>query len=220
MCGRFVITKPQNIQKRYKTKNKLPLFDKSYNVAPNQTVPTITRNSPNTITMMKWGLKFSKTSKKAPINIRSETLASKAYFKRFLESRRCIVPSNGFYEWKTLNLEGKIEKHPFFIYKNDKSMLSMAGIYNILKDAENKTHYFFAILTCSPNEKIKKIHNRMPVILNDDKEDTWLNSNTTLDTLFSLLKPYSDNKLDFYHVSKYVNNPRNDSPSLIKEVKL
>jgi len=81
MCGRFTLGKPENIEKRFKTSNKLTGFDASWNVAPSQMLPTIKRSSPNKIVMMKWGLMFNKNTKGGPINIRSESTKEKPYFK-------------------------------------------------------------------------------------------------------------------------------------------
>jgi len=214
MCGRFTVGKPQIIEKRFKTANKLPLFDASWNIAPSQIIPTVTRNSPNKITMMKWGFMFGKNSNAGTINIRSETTLEKPFFKHFLLHKRCIIPADGFYEWGILDLEGKDEKYPFYFYLTDRELFGFAGLYNDFEDAEGKPFYSCAILTCSPNKILKKVHNRMPVILEGDNEDGWLNpENEDFEDLQKYLKPYPQD-LKFHSVSKRVNSPRNDDVQL------
>ena len=215
MCGRFTLGHPSKIKSRFNTKNSVSDFDASYNISPSQYLPTITRNSPNKITMMRWGMLFGKDSRFGPINIRSETTKDRPYFRKLLLNKRCIVPSDGFYEWKILNLEGKAEKYPFYIYQKDNKLFGFAGLYNRFDDAEGKSYFTFAILTCPPNDAIKTIHNRMPVILQEKDENTWLdNKIEDFETLYYLLKPYP-NELKFHPVSKDVNNPKYDNENLI-----
>jgi putative SOS response-associated peptidase YedK len=196
------------------------MFEPSYNIAPSQTLPTITRNSPNTITMMRWGFTWSKDSKHGTINIRKETTKEKPYFKNILINQRCIIPSDGFYEWKTVNLEGSDEKHPFFVYLKNRKLFGFAGLYNTLRDAEGLPLYSFAIITCPPNNKIKEIHHRMPVILEEKDEDDWLNpENKDFESLHKMLKPYPPEKIKFHPVSKRVNSPINDDDELMEPVR-
>jgi putative SOS response-associated peptidase YedK len=217
MCGRFTLSKPEKIPTRFHTAKKLPLIEASYNIAPSQTLPTIVRKSPNRVVMMRWGFVWNKDSKYGTINIRSETTKEKPFFRKFLLTSRCIVPSDGFYEWRTVNLEGKEEKYPFFICLKERKMFGFAGIYNKLADAEGRPQFYFAILTCSPNSKVKEVHHRMPVILGKKSENEWLDPETRdFDRLYSLLKPYPEGEMKLHPVSKRVNSPRNDDEDLIK----
>ncbi|MGD8744239.1 MAG: SOS response-associated peptidase [Candidatus Woesebacteria bacterium] len=217
MCGRFTIATPEKIPSRFNTSDKMPLFEKSYNVAPSQTLPTITRNSPNKITMMRWGYMWSKTSKHATINIRRESTKDKPYFKKILLSQRCILPADGFYEWKKVKSEEQLKKLPYYVYLENNPLFGFAGLYNRLLDAEGKPVYTFAILTCPPNKLVKKVHSRMPCILERKDEDSWLNpENKNFDKLYSFLEPYPPKNMRLHPVSKEVNNPRNDNEKLIK----
>jgi len=219
MCGRFTVGSPVKIEKRFKTSNKLTFFKSSYNIAPSQTLPVIKRDSPNKIVMMKWGLLWSKTASHGSINIRSETTKEKPFFKRFLLNKRCVIPADGFYEWGTLNLEGKDEKYPYHFYLTGRKLFGFAGIYNDFKDAEGKPYYTFALLTCPPNKVVKRVHHRMPVILDKKDEDSWLNSETNdFEKLSGLLKPYPPSEMKMNIVSKRVNSPINDDKDLIKEI--
>jgi putative SOS response-associated peptidase YedK len=218
MCGRFTITTPQKIEKRFKTSNKLPLFRPSWNIAPSQYIPTITRNSPNKIIMMNWGLYFSPNVKFGTINLRGESFKDKPFFKHFLENKRCLIVADSFYEWGEVNLEGKPEKYPFNFFLKDRKLFGFAGIYNDLEDSKGIKTYTCAIITTKPNEKVKKIHQRMPVILEEKDEEMWLNpDNKDFNELFKLLKPYSASKMSMQVVSRLVNNPRIDDPRLIEK---
>jgi len=217
MCGRFTLGKINNIEKRFQSSNKMPLYEPSWNVAPNQMVPTITRNSPNKIVLMKWGLMWSKKNQYGTINIRSESTKEKPFFEHFLKEKRCLIVADSFYEWGEVNLEGKPEKYPFNFFLKDRKLFGFAGIYNDIKDTEGKSYYTCAILTTTPNKLVEKIHHRMPVILKEDNEDYWLNSdNKDFNKLYDLLVPYSEKDMVMNVVSKRVNSPRIDDEGLIK----
>lgn len=211
MCGRFTLAEPGKIEKRFHTSNKLPIFKPSYNIAPSNFIPTVTRNSPNKIGMMNWGLIFSSNLKYGTINLRAESFKEKPFFQRFLIGQRCIIPADSFYEWGTVNLEGKDEKYPFNFFLKDRKLFGFAGIYN------NDT---CAIITTLPNEKVKEIHHRMPVILEEKDEDSWLDpENKDFEKLLSLLVPYPPEKMSMHIVSKLVNSPSANDPRLIEEFK-
>lgn len=199
---------------------KLPNFEKSYNITPSTYNPVIIRNSPNKAVMMKWGFipAWSKDRKFSLINIRMETLNEKAYFKNILLKNRCLIPADGFYEWKKLDLEGKEEKVPYYFQLEKKGLFSFAGLYSKLTDAEGKDLFTYAIITCHPNSTMKNIHNRMPVIFASGDEDVWLNPDEhSLEKLQNLLLPFSG-KMLLHPVSYRVNNPANDDKRLIENV--
>lgn len=168
--------------------------------------------------MMKWGLVWKKNQNTAPINIRSESTVKKPFFKNMLLNKRCIIVSDSFYEWGEVDLEGKPEKYPFNFFLKGRKLFGFAGVYCKIYDAEGKTHYSCAILTTNPNNKVGRVHNRMPVILDRSNEEIWLDpKNNDFEKLFHLLGPYPDDQMGFYIVSKKVNNPRNDTKDLIKK---
>lgn len=221
MCGRFTIGVPQKIEKRFKTSNKLPLFNATWNVAPSQFVPTITRNSPNKIVMMNWGLIFGSNSRFGTINIRSESFTEKPFFKHFLLEKRCLIVADSFYEWGEVNLEGKPEKYPFNFYLKGRKLFGFAGVYNDIVNPKGLTTYTCAILTTTPNEKVRNVHHRMPVILEEKDEENWLDpDNKDYDKLHKLLKPYPANEMGMHIVSRLVNRPQVNEPRLIDEYKL
>lgn len=224
MCGRFTLTNPDKIEKRFNTSNKLSLTEPNYNVAPNFTMPIITKNSPNKGIMAKWGFipawEIKKPNPLSLINIRSETCKEKPYFNKVLLTSRCLIPATGFFEWKEVKLEKKPEKVPFYITLKDQDLFSFAGVYSKYEDAEKKPHYYFAILTQNPNSFMKDIHRRMPVILEKKEEELYLNpEEKNFNRLYQLVStPYPSGKMKAYVVSKEVNSPGNNDKDLLKEV--
>jgi putative SOS response-associated peptidase YedK len=195
MCGRFAL---------WSTGKSIPSFKGSYNISSGMLTPVLVKESPVKIKLLKWGIG------KGIINARSEGIDKKYIFKDLISKNRCLILANGFFEWKSINLEGKEEKIPWFFKLKNKSMFFLAGIY------DEKGNY--AIITTSPNKVIENIHNRMPVIISENDGDNWLEKNTKLSVALSLLKPFEDDKMIGYPVSKEVNNPKNDYPSLIEKV--
>lgn len=217
MCGRFIFFEVDKIETRFdaiieKTFN----FSPSYNIAPGQDVPVIIREEKfNKVKLMKWGLTpfwvKNLDEFKPFINIRRESFSSKRHFYKYLKNNRCIIPSNGFYEWKK---EGK-RKIPYFISLLNQELFSFAGIYDIYKDKDNEITSF-AIITTEPNAYIKEIHDRMPVILDKENEKVWLdNEYNVYENLINLLKPFPESLMNIYEVSTSVNNPKNNFKELI-----
>lgn len=220
MCGRYTLINPKKIKKRFETENEVKEFEKSYNIAPSMYLPTITRSSPNKITFMKWGFvpEWSKGKYFSMINIRDDTLKNKVYFQNKLQNNRCLVPADGFFEWKRVKTRRGVDKIPYYIYLKNNPLFSFAGIYNKLKDAEGKEIYTFAIITTKPNHLVKDIHDRMPVILEKKDEDRWLENTNDFNIYFPLLNPYPPAKMEAHIVSAKVNSPRNDSSDIIDNI--
>jgi len=219
MCGRIAFYQIEDLKKRFKTVNSLS-FNPSYNVSPGVLFPVITKNSPNKGELMKWGLvpswsKDPKTGYKI-INAREEDIENKPAFRKPIQSQRCIVPANGFFEWKRLKLENKEEKIPFYIKLKNEPIVGLAGIYDIWKDAEGKEIKSFAIITTKANEMMQEIHERMPVILKVDDEEKWLDKETDFSEILKLLTPYESEEMESYPVSLLVNNPQNNNKEIIK----
>jgi len=210
MCGRFTLEPTAKFYTRFRVKNRLSTLKPRYNIAPGQKVPVIVKQSPSQVVEMTWGFRphwAKPESEITPmINARIETLAVKSMFKSSLKSKRCLVPASGFYEWKRLPHQSS--KQPYYIHLKDQPLFAFAGLYD---------EGTFTIITTEPVSIIKKIHNRMPVIINPDQEDAWLNPD--LDdpaAAVNIIKKSQINDLDAYPVSKQINKPENDSPDLIK----
>jgi putative SOS response-associated peptidase YedK len=226
MCGRYILEdKKKTIFKRFKVNEPTwynqGSYSASYNIAPGFIVPVVTRNSPNELQLMKWGLVPSWA--KDPnigfklINARAESIAQKPSFKESFLKRRCLIPASGFYEWK--HLENSKNKIPYLFTLKKDQLISFAGIYDIWKDAEGKEIKTFTIITTEPNSLMQPIHNRMPVILKENDEDIWLDSNSNSNILQTFLKPYDTSDMEAYTVSQEVNSPRNQGSNLIEKFK-
>ena len=221
MCGRYaiVLVGDGTLQRRFSLEESLDDPQPRFNVAPTQTLPVITRNSPNRVEMMRWGL-IPSWAKDASIgsrmiNARAETVAEKPAFRRPLRTQRCLVPATGFYEWKR---DGD-SKSPYFIHLRDEPLFAFAGLYDTWRDPDGQTVKTYTILTTEANAVMAGIHNRMPVILRREDEDEWLDpTNTEPEHLLPLLRPYRSDAMAAYPVSRMVNSPQNDAPALLERV--
>jgi putative SOS response-associated peptidase YedK len=222
MCGRFTITDPIDaILDRYYASIADGLeYRPNYNAAPMQYIPTIIGSKDgNRLGSLRWGLvptwaKDEKIGNKM-INARAETIAEKPAFKRLISSKRCIIPTNGFYEWRK---DGS-NKQPMRILMKDDSIFSLAGLYDTWTDPDGNKLSTCTIITTEPNSLMEDIHNRMPVILRPEDEGKWLGrDNDDVQSLLGLLKPYQASEMRAYEVPKEVGNVRNNNEGLINEV--
>jgi len=225
MCGRSSLTKTEKeIEERFNATfysedleryNPIPNF----NVAPTQRMPVITSDNSTKLQLFRWGLipSWAKDTKIgfSLINARLETISEKPMFKsRFLRGR-CIVPMDGFYEWKMQD-GGKI---PYRIVTTDQVIFSVAGLWDAWLD--NKSGillYTFTVITRSPNTLMENIHDRMPAILTPENESLWLDNHLKPSDTLDLLQPYPSEHMYAYPVSTEVNNVRNNNANLIKAV--
>jgi putative SOS response-associated peptidase YedK len=149
------------------------------------------------------------------INARSETLSEKPSFRNAYKYRRCLILADGYYEWQ--KIPGDRLKQPVYIRLKSQKPLALAGLWEIWqsKDMDEPVRSC-TIITCPPNALLEKIHHRMPVILPQDAYDEWLAAEEQpVDVLQSLLTPYSDEEMEAYPVSRFVNRPTNNSPECI-----
>jgi putative SOS response-associated peptidase YedK len=225
MCGRSSLTKTEKeIEARFRATfytdelqryNPLP----NYNVAPTDMVPVVTGEDSHHLQIFKWGLipfwAKDKGIGAKMINARIETLTEKPAFKNLMATHRCIVPMDGFYEWKT---EGKI-KTPFRIVTTDQDIFSAAGLWDIWHVPDTgEIIRSFTVITTPPNRMMEKIHDRMPAILLPENEKLWLDTELKPDEALQLIIPYPAECMDAYEVSAKVNNVRANDPSLILPV--
>ncbi|MBT0812719.1 SOS response-associated peptidase [Litoribacter ruber] len=218
MCGRYSLAKSKiELEERFQA--EMPgEFNPRYNVAPTQLMPVITSDSPEGFSHFYWGItpEFSKNKPVSQkfINARGETISEKVSFKTAFQKRRCIIPADGFYEWKQL---GKKSKSPYrFVLENEKAF-AFAGIWEEYENENGENKHTFLIITTESNPMVSEIHDRMPVILTPETEKLWLDKQTELEALKSCLQPYDQAKMMSYPVSPMVNQVSNDSPSLIKK---
>jgi len=214
MCGRFGYYDSEGLYKRYDPSNRLEAYDDSYNIAPGQMSPVITRESPNKVRLMKWGLVpfWSKEPKVkfSNINSRSENVASSPAYRVPIHKHRCLIPTNHFFEWSQKGI-----KQPYLFRVKSEKTFSMAGIFDIWRDAEGKEFLSYAIMTTSANKKMESVHHRMPVILKRKDESKWVDPDTDFDDVMKLLKPYPESDMEMWPVSKAVNKTVNDSKEII-----
>ena len=218
MCGRFSFAViAEMIEEHFHIKVDTNKYKPRYNCAPSQKLAVISNKEPDKLSFFRWGLipfwAKDKSLGKKLINAKAETIDQKASFKNSFKRKRCLVLSDGFYEWKKVSSKEKI---PYRIVMNDNFPFAMAGIWDSWKDVSGETVESFAIITTEPNELMKNIHTRMPVILKPGEEMEWLKEENA-EILKSMLRPIDSGLLKAYPVSKLVNSPANDSPEVIKE---
>jgi len=222
MCGRYSFSGPKDIIKRFglvQLKFEFE-FGPRYNIAPTQQVPVvIQKNDGNRLLMVRWGLipHWAKNMSFGNnlINARAETLREKPSFRKSLEQRRCLVLSDGFYEWKR---EGRTRK-PYRIILQDGITFAFAGLWDSWSSPTGQKINSCTIITTTSNELMEPIHNRMPVILPQDMESVWLDQNVPWSSaVHSILTPYPAEGMAAYEVSQMVNSPHNDFPECILPV--
>jgi len=146
------------------------------------------------------------------INARSETVREKSSYKGPFRKSRCLVLADGFYEWKKVVKQ----KQPYRITLEPERRFYFAGLYSFWKTPEGYTLPTFTILTTSANELVAPIHDRMPLILQDQEVADWMNPQTEEADLLNMLRPYPAEEMVAYPVHPAVGNPRNDTPELIE----
>jgi putative SOS response-associated peptidase YedK len=228
MCGRFVsATPPDQVAAYFGTEAPEALLEPSYNVAPtNDVYAVLADGSARHLDAFHWGLvplwaKDPKIGSKM-INARAETLAEKNAYKAAFKRRRCLIPADGFYEWKKdPAAPPKAKKQPYFIHRADGEPYAFAGLWEVWRGPEKDQEPLRSctIITTAPNDVMASIHDRMPVILPASAWDAWLDrENDDLDLLGKLLVP-ADPALTVMHpVSTQVNNVRNKGPELVAEI--
>lgn len=222
MCGRYTITMTwDELLLRYYIDEDMPPFHTPrYNVAPTQMVPAvIAHEGKNRIGEMKWGLipswaKDPKTFGFNTINARAETITEKSTFKIPFQRKRCLMPADGFYEWKKT---GK-DKQPKRIIMKSGEIFSMAGLYDTWYAPDGTKVNSCTIITTSPNSLMKDIHDRMPVILRAEDEVEWLDRDQKVEQLQLLLRPYDAEEMRAYPVSNTVGNVKNQGAELIETI--
>lgn len=222
MCGRFIqISHPEIIRLDIPGLLIDPAvqegFAPRYNIAPTQNILTVLNTGKPTLTCTRWGLIPSWAKDPSigarMINARGETLREKSSFRGPFRKRRCIVFSDGFYEWKT---EGR-SKVPYLIRMKDARPFGMAGLWDCWRDGRTGGELITStIVTTSPNELAAAIHHRMPAILRTEDYPLWLDPGTPRDeALMRCIAPFEQEMMEAYEVSRLVNNPAFDSPECI-----
>lgn len=232
MCGRYTITiSMEELLFRFmvETPPGIGSYVPRYNVAPGQWIPALiggnaaaeedqdSQPGPYRLGQLRWGLVPSwsqeEDSGPKPMNLRAETVGQKPGFRKMLERKRCIIPADGFFEWKAA---GK-RKQPVRFMLKDGALFGMAAIYDTWLMADGTKLHTCAILTTEPNELVAEVHNRMPVILRPEDEAVWLDRRITdVEALLSLCKPYPLQEMTSYEVDPLVGNVKHDGPECVE----
>ena len=214
MCGRYRLTRrKQLLDEHFVAVSDDADWGPRYNIAPTQYVPIVRQNPTNAsrLSLVRWGLvpSWAKNSSKAAgmINARSETAASKPTFCDALKFRRCLIPADGFYEWQKVGRS----KQPYCFEVERGELFSFAGLWETWIDPNGKALETCSILTTTPNAITAPVHDRMPVILDRQCYDLWLDPGTTDTSVISeFLKPFDARLMNCFPVSSRVNQTAND----------
>jgi putative SOS response-associated peptidase YedK len=222
MCGRYTIRRIDLARAAFNAQ-LAEAFDEfseraRFNIAPSQDIPVVRINKEGgrSIGLVRWGLiphwAKAEPPKVQPINARAETVQTSGMFKQAFARRRCLIPADGFYEWRR---EGK-SKQPMFVHFPDDRVFGFAGLWERWRPAEDAEPVdTCTIITTTPNKLMSDIHDRMPVILRPEDYGTWLDRDTDPQQAAKLLRPYTDGELEAVPVSKTVNSPKNDTPACV-----
>lgn len=228
MCGRFTLrTDPKSVAEHFELA-ELPLLEPRYNIAPGQpvdvvrAVPAGASNAEGRSearrewSRLQWGLvpQWAKTPSEAGwINARAETAATRPAFRAAFRYRRCLVPADGFYEWKRLDRR----KQPYFIHFRDDRLFAFAGLWESRESEDGSVLESCAVLTTGPNALMSQIHDRMPAILPPELYADWLNLDLQDPAaLQGLLRPYPDEEMEAFPVGNYVNAPVHEGPRCLE----
>ncbi len=183
--------------------NLIGALTPAYNTPPTLPIPVLLNNGNYLYAHFGFLPSWAKDKRSLNINARSETVFEKRTFRDAFRYQRCIIPLNGFYEWE-VDSKFKI-KTPYFVHNKEESFLAVAGLWSEWFDVEsNMSIVTVALMTCDANEKLGKIHHRMPVVLEPKDFKTWLES-SDLKELNNLMKVYPSEKLELYEVTSEVN---------------
>lgn len=220
MCGRFTLSTPASQLIELFQVREFPDLVPHYNIAPTQLVICIRQtDSQRTADRMRWGLVPSwakdETIGNRLINARSETAAEKPSFRSAYAKRRCLIPTDGFYEWEKTAAG---TKQPWFIHQPDRKPFAFAGLWESwrVRNSSDEQHMLSCtILTTAANADLADIHDRMPVLIPACHYATWLSQDASTDQLSSLMQPSEAGTLQRYRVSTIVNRPTTDSPDCV-----
>jgi putative SOS response-associated peptidase YedK len=223
MCGRYRLTaKERYVAEHFGVDDDIE-WEPRYNIAPTQPIIVIRqeRDQPRrTFSLMRWGLipywskDISIGSK--TINAMAETVAEKPAFREAIRKRRCLVPADGFFEWKKL---GSKRKQPYNIGMLDDSLFAFAGIWDRWRSGSGEVIESCSILTTDANSLTRDIHDRMPAILEPEGYDLWLDPGITEPEQFQhLLRPFDPRRMKKYPLGSKVSNVNIDGPECIQEV--
>ena len=218
MCGRYELhSNPAAIALAFGLKSP-PALKPSYNIAPMQPVPIVRQNSQGdrVLSEMRWGLvpRWAKDPSIGArlINARGEGIAEKPAFKMAFERRRCLLPADGFYEWKVV----RGGKQPYLVTRKDGAPLGMAGLYERWLAPDGDVVDTCTVITTGANDLLRGVHDRMPVIIAPEDYARWLDRSTS--AVADLIAPFPSDSLRIHPISTRVNAVKNDDAALLEPV--
>jgi putative SOS response-associated peptidase YedK len=216
MCGRFTLTvDPADLQAALDLGDVPKQLSPRYNIAPTQPVAVVTSPTDRKVEIFQWGLipSWSKDPSMGSrmINARVETIEEKPAFRVPFARKRCLILADGFFEWKALD-QGK---QPYYIRLASGEPFAFAGLWDHWTSPEGDERKTCTIITCEPNELMSQLHNRMPVIFDKTTMWDWIDPDAPQLALKAMLAPYAK-PMTAYPVSRAVNRPENDSPTIVK----
>ena len=212
MCGRYAVTLPAEAMATLFGSADRPNLPPRWNVAPTQTVPIIAigKTGDRRIVSARWGLRPAWMIKDLPtgplFNARGETVADKPSFAKAFARKRCLIPADGFYEWQR---DGKA-RIPYFVARPDKQPVAFAGLWEAAPDAQGGTLVSMAVITCAAAPSFAPIHDRFPVVIQQDKWEEYLSNQTPKTQIQDLLTASNDGFMIPYRVGDHVNKVAND----------
>lgn len=216
MCGRFTLTRPADeLVETFDVPDLAFDYVPSFNVAPGQAAAVLAEDlAGRRIGALTWGLVPSGFEKpgRGLINARAETVTRKPSFRDSFARRRCLIPADGFYEWKT---EGA-GKTPYWFHRGDRGLFTMAAIWDHWSASDGADLYTFAILTTAAGDDVRQVHDREPLVIAAGARDAWLARDTPLDDVVELLSMRGS--WDCHEVDRRVGSPAQNDSGLIEAV--
>ncbi len=218
MCGRYTLSTPvERLAEEFGFDASSIELPPNYNIAPTQGVAAVLlEGGARRLEVLRWGLippwADDPQIGSRMINARAETAPEKPSFRRAFRERRCLIPADGFYEWKRTNGA----KQPYYIRLEEGHPFAFAGLWESWKKDGGPEIRSCTILTTGPNALVGEIHDRMPVVLPPGSYDVWLDPEAERDELYGLLAPYPEDEMEAYPVSRFVNSPSNNDPRCVE----
>jgi putative SOS response-associated peptidase YedK len=217
VCGRFFLSSSSAEIARAFELRAAPDLPPRYNIAPGQEIALVRRGRPEReLALLRWGLvpSWARDPKLGArlLNARSESAAERPAFREALRRRRALVPANGFFEWQ----KARRSSRPFAVRVRAGSLFAMAALWERWRGRGGESLETCAILTTEANERVRPIHDRMPVILAPEHYAAWLDPDATEPEIRALLRPCPAEWIDLHPVERLVNDVRRDGPDLIE----
>jgi putative SOS response-associated peptidase YedK len=223
MCSRYNLTSPPEAVRAYFGYADTPNFPARYNIAPTQPIAVVCLDAEGArrFRLMRWGLlpPFVKDPKQFPtlINARSEEVLDKPSFRNAARRRRCLVPADGFYEWT--GPKGK--RRPFLLAPQPPRLVAFAGLYECWTDPSGGEIDTVTILTCQANRTVSALHDRMPVVLEPEHFDAWLDvEGVAAEEALAMLGPADDDLFEAVEMDPKINDSRKDEPGIQEPLQL